>query len=61
VGFLDLFRAKTGASPREKKREHQLFDDEFQRKLEMLALVSRRMSISASESYWFGCTRKRRI
>jgi uncharacterized protein (DUF58 family) len=40
---LDLFRAKGGASRREKKREQQLFDDEFQRKLEMLALVSRRV------------------
>ena len=43
MGLLDLFRAKGGASLREKKREHQLFDDEFQRKLEMLALVSRRV------------------
>src|SRR5450631_2870934 len=28
---------------RERKREQRLFDDEFQRKLEMLALVSRRV------------------
>jgi uncharacterized protein (DUF58 family) len=41
VGFLDLFRRDS--APRASKREHQLFDDEFQRKLEMLALVSRRV------------------
>jgi len=41
VGFLDLFRRET--APRPKKRNPQLFDDEFQRKLEMLALVSRRV------------------
>jgi len=41
VGFLDLFRRET--APRPKKRDPQLFDDEFQRKLEMLALVSRRV------------------
>lgn len=42
MGLLDLFRRD--AAPREKKRERRaLFDDEFQRKLEMLALVSRRV------------------
>lgn len=41
MGFLDLFRRDS--VPRPKKREQQLFDDEFQRKLEMLALVSRRV------------------
>ena len=41
MGFLDLFRRE--AAPRANRREHQLFDDEFQRKLEMLALVSRRV------------------
>jgi uncharacterized protein (DUF58 family) len=41
VGLLDLFRRE--AAPRASKREHQLFDDEFQRKLEMLALVSRKV------------------
>jgi uncharacterized protein (DUF58 family) len=42
VGLLDLFR-RDAAAPRASRREHQLFDDEFQRKLEMLALVSRRV------------------
>src|SRR6187402_2899316 len=41
MGLLDLFRRDT--APRAKKREGALFDDEFQRKLEMLALVSRRV------------------
>jgi uncharacterized protein (DUF58 family) len=41
VGLLDLFRRD--AAPRAARREHELFDDEFQRKLEMLALVSRRV------------------
>ena len=41
MGLLDLFRRE--AAPRASKREHQLFDDEFQRKLEMLALVSRKV------------------
>ena len=41
MGFLDLFRRDL--APRASRREHQLFDDEFQRKLEMLALVSRRV------------------
>jgi uncharacterized protein (DUF58 family) len=41
VGFLDLFRRE--ATVQGKKREQRLFDDEFQRKLEMLALVSRRV------------------
>ncbi len=41
MGLLDLFRRD--AAPRASRREHQLFDDEFQRKLEMLALVSRRV------------------
>lgn len=41
MGFLDLFRRE--AAPRTSRREHQLFDDDFQRKLEMLALVSRRV------------------
>jgi uncharacterized protein (DUF58 family) len=41
VGLLDLFRRD--AAPRASRREQQLFDDEFQRKLEMLALVSRRV------------------
>lgn len=41
MGFLDLFRRE--ALPRSSQRERVLFDDEFQRKLEMLALVSRRV------------------
>lgn len=41
MGLLDLFRRDT--LPRAKRRERALFDDEFQRKLEMLALVSRRV------------------
>ena len=41
MGFLDLFRRNT--TERAARRERQLFDDEFQRKLEMLALVSRRV------------------
>ena len=41
MGFLDLFRRDL--APRASRREHPLFDDEFQRKLEMLALVSRRV------------------
>ncbi|MEI9952066.1 MAG: DUF58 domain-containing protein [Pseudomonadota bacterium] len=41
MGILDLFRQSS--APRAKKRERALFDDEFQRKLEMLALVSRRV------------------
>ncbi len=41
MGFLDLFRRES--APRTSRREHQLFDDDFQRKLEMLALVSRRV------------------
>ncbi len=40
MGLLDLFRRE--ASPRALRRE-PLFDDDFQRKLEMLALVSRRV------------------
>ncbi|HVR20897.1 MAG TPA: DUF58 domain-containing protein [Polyangiaceae bacterium] len=40
--ILDLFQRRS--SPRiEKARKVELFDDEFQRKLEMLALVSRRV------------------
>ena len=41
MGILDLFRRDP--LPRAKRRERALFDDEFQRKLEMLALVSRRV------------------
>ncbi|HET7545800.1 MAG TPA: DUF58 domain-containing protein [Polyangiaceae bacterium] len=41
MGLLDLFRRES--APRERRRERALFDDEFQRKLEMLALVSRRV------------------
>ena len=41
MGFLDLFRRDT--TERATRRERVLFDDEFQRKLEMLALVSRRV------------------
>jgi uncharacterized protein (DUF58 family) len=41
VGFLDLFRRQPG--PRQGRREPPLFDDQFQRKLEMLAMVSRRV------------------
>src|SRR6478752_7785031 len=41
MGLLDLFRSEP--VPRAKRRERALFDDEFQRKLEMLALVSRRV------------------
>jgi len=41
VGFLDLFRRDT--TERATRRERVLFDDEFQRKLGMLALVSRRV------------------
>ena len=47
MGVLDLFKkadrpALAGASPR-RKRDDDLFDDEFQRKLDYLALVSRRV------------------
>jgi len=41
LGFLDRFRRE--AAPRAARRERALFDDDFQRKLEMLALVSRRV------------------
>src|SRR6187431_1368170 len=41
MGLLDLFRREP--VPRAKRGERALFDDEFQRKLEMLALVSRRV------------------
>src|SRR6187551_4097277 len=41
MGLLDLFRRET--APRAKRGDRALFDDEFQRKLEMLALVSRRV------------------
>ena len=41
MGFLDLFRREQ--SPRARANREQLFDDHFQRKLEMLALVSRRV------------------
>jgi uncharacterized protein (DUF58 family) len=41
VGFLDLFRRQP--RPRRGRREQPLFDDQFQRKLEMLAMVSRRV------------------
>src|SRR3954470_23231924 len=41
MGFLELFQRKKTARAPEKRVE--LFDDEFQRKLEMLALVSRRV------------------
>ena len=41
MGFLDLFRRNT--TERVPRRENLLFDDEFKRKLEMLALVSRRV------------------
>ena len=40
--ILDLFQRKSTSKP-ERARKVQLFDDEFQRKLEMLALVSRRV------------------
>ena len=41
MGFLYLFRRNT--TERVPRRENLLFDDEFKRKLEMLALVSRRV------------------
>jgi uncharacterized protein (DUF58 family) len=41
LGIFDLFRRESGL--RTPRREQLLFDDEFQRKLEMLALVSRRV------------------
>jgi uncharacterized protein (DUF58 family) len=40
--LLDLFQRKT-APKAERARKVELFDDDFQRKLEMLALVSRRV------------------
>ena len=40
--LLDLFQRKS-APKAERARQVELFDDEFQRKLEMLALVSRRV------------------
>jgi uncharacterized protein (DUF58 family) len=42
VKLLDLFQRKT-APKAERARKVELFDDDFQRKLEMLALVSRRV------------------
>jgi uncharacterized protein (DUF58 family) len=41
MGVLDFLRARRGAKP--ELRHAELFDDDFQRKLEMLALVSRRV------------------
>ena len=41
MGFLEFFQRKKSARAPEQRVE--LFDDEFQRKLEMLALVSRRV------------------
>ena len=41
MGFLDIFRREQ--SPRARANREPLFDDHFQRKLEMLALVSRRV------------------
>jgi len=42
VGLLELFRPKT-AQRRVEARRAQLFDDDFQKKLESLAIVSRRV------------------
>jgi uncharacterized protein (DUF58 family) len=41
MGILELFQRKK--TPRAPEKRVELFDDEFQRKLEMLALVSRRV------------------
>jgi uncharacterized protein (DUF58 family) len=41
LSFLDLFRRDS--PPRSLRERTELFDDDFQRKLEMLALVSRRV------------------
>jgi len=42
MGFLDIFRS-TSAPRRAEARRAELFDDEFQKKLESLAIVSRRV------------------
>jgi uncharacterized protein (DUF58 family) len=42
VGFLELFRPRSSVRSVRPERT-ELFDDEFQRKLEMLAIVSRRV------------------
>ncbi|HEV8248025.1 MAG TPA: DUF58 domain-containing protein [Polyangiaceae bacterium] len=42
MGVLDLFKRRP-ASARQSARADELFDDEFQRRLEMLALISRRV------------------
>src|SRR5262245_28423991 len=41
--ILDLLQRKSAPKKSERARKVELFDDEFQRKLEMLALVSRRV------------------
>lgn len=43
MGFLDSVLGRKGASPASKKSDDDLFDDEFQRKLDYLALVSKRV------------------
>jgi uncharacterized protein (DUF58 family) len=43
VGILDLFTQRSGPRSVRSPKRAPLFDDEFQRKLEMLAIVSRRV------------------
>jgi uncharacterized protein (DUF58 family) len=43
LGFLDSVLGRKGAGPSAKKSDDDLFDDEFQRKLDYLALVSKRV------------------
>lgn len=43
MGFLDSVLGRKGASPSAKKSDDDLFDDDFQRKLDYLALVSKRV------------------
>jgi uncharacterized protein (DUF58 family) len=50
MGFVDLFRRAAAPvsrrlSSRPRSRERDLFDDDFQRRLEMLAIVSRRVFV----------------
>lgn len=43
MGLFDLVKPRKAAHSERPKKKEELFDDEFQRKLEMLALVSRRV------------------
>jgi uncharacterized protein (DUF58 family) len=43
MALLELFRRKDARAPRGNEASSVLFDEEFQRKLEMLAIVSRRV------------------